>query len=403
MFSRRTLFETLARAPLLGAALPASAASSRKKRAPDYLSDLGVRPFINAAGTYTTLTSSLMPEEVLDAMRSVSGRYVHLPKLQDAVGARIASLVGAEAAMVTSGAAGALLVGTAACITGNDASKILRIPDLTGMKNEVLIQKKHRYAYDHSVRATGIRMVENETVEELERAIGDRTVSLHFYCDAEPRGSIPAADWVALGKKHGVPTFADAADVLPPAANLSRYLKLGFDLVCFSGGKAIRGPQSAGLLMGRKDLIEAARLNASPNSDTIGRSNKVNKEEMLGMLVALELYLKRDHDADFGEWERRAEVIARAAKRVKSVETEVYVPPVANHVPHLKVCWDESAVRLTPIEAKRQLAEGDPAIEACPATSEKELVIGVWMMQPGEAEIVARRLATLLKSAARNS
>jgi D-glucosaminate-6-phosphate ammonia-lyase len=403
MFSRRILFGTLARAPFLGAAFSASAALSKKKPVPDYFKDLGVRPFINAAGTYTTLTASLMPDEVLDAMRSVSSRYVHLPKLQEAVGARIASLVGAEAAMVTSGAAGALLAGTAACITGKDPSKILRIPDLTGMKNEVLIQKKHRYAYDHSVRATGIRMVEIETVEELERAIGERTVSLHFYCDAEPRGSIPAPDWAALGKKHGVPTFADAADVLPPASNLSRYLKLGFDLVCFSGGKAIRGPQSAGLLVGRKDLIEAAVLNTSPNSDTIGRSNKVNKEEMVGMLVALELYLKRDHAADLGEWERRADVIARAAKKVKGVETEIYMPPVANHVPHLRIRWDESVVRLTPIEAKRQLAEGDPAIEAGPGTSEKELVIGVWMMQPGEAEIVARRIAALLKSAAGNS
>lgn len=400
MFSRRTLFETLARAPLLGAAIPAWAASSKKKRGPDYFKDLGVKPFINAAGTYTTLTASLMPAEVFDAMRYASTCYVHLPKLQDAVGARIASLVGAEAAMVTSGAAGALLVGTAACITGTDKDKIQRIPDLTGMKSEVVVQKRHRYAYDHSVRAAGIRMIEIETADELARAINERTAMMHFYCDAEPRGQISAADWVALGKKHGLPTFADAADVLPPVENLSRYLKLGFDLVCFSGGKAIRGPQSAGLLLGRKDLIEAARLNTSPHSDTIARGMKVNKEEMLGMMVALELYMKRDHAADRREWDRRADVIARAVKKVKSVETEIHVPPVANHVPHLRIRWDQSVVRMTPLEAKRQLAEGEPAIEACPATNSKELVIGVWMMQPGDAEIIARGVASLLKSAA---
>ncbi|MCE5307948.1 MAG: selenocysteine synthase [Acidobacteriales bacterium] len=400
MFSRRTVVETLASIPLLGAALPVRAGSSKKKkRVPDYLKDLGVKPFINAAGTYTALTASVMPEEVLDAMRYASSHYVHLTKLQDAVGARIATLTGAEAAMVTSGAAGALLVGTAACITGRDPDKIRRIPDLTGMKNEVLVQKRHRYAYDHSVRTTGVRMVEIETAEELERAIGPETVSMHFYCDAEPRGQISAADWTALGKKHGVPTFADAADVLPPVDNLSRYLKLGFDLVCFSGGKGIRGPQSAGLLLGRKDLIEAARLNTSPNSDTIARSNKVNKEEMLGMMVALELYMKRDHAADWREWERRTETIARAVKKVKSVETEVHVPPVANHVPHLKIRWDANVVRVTPLEVKRRLAEGDPAIEACPGTNSRELVFGVWMMQPGDAEIVARRVAGILKSA----
>jgi L-seryl-tRNA(Ser) seleniumtransferase len=400
MFSRRTLLEALTRAPLLGAALPAWAASSKKKRVPDYLKDLGVKPFLNAAGTYTALTASLLPAEVLDAMLYASSHYVHLTKLQDAVGARIASLVGAEAAMVTSGAAGALLVGTAACLTGQDPEKILRIPDLTLMKSEVLVQKRHRYAYDHSVRAAGVRMIEIETVEELERAISARTAMLHFYCDAEPRGAITAADWAALGKKHRIPTFADAADVLPPVDHLSRYLKLGFDLVCFSGGKAIRGPQSAGLLLGRKDLIEAARLNTSPHSGTIARGMKVNKEEMLGMLVALELYLKRDHAADLREWERRVDTIARAVKKVKSVETEIHVPPVANHVPHLKIRWDTSVIRLTPLEVKQKLAEGDPAIEACPATNATELVFGVWMMQPGDAEMVARRVAGLLHSAA---
>lgn len=396
MFGRRGFFERLANIPLIGAALPAWAAP--KAESMDYFKELGVRPFINAAGTYTALTASLMPPEVMAAMQYASKRYVHLNKLQEAVGARIASLLGAEAAMVTSGAAGALAVGTAACVTGKDQAKILKLPDLTGMKNEVIVQRTHRYGYDHSVRAVGVTMVEIETVEQLERAIGGSTAMLHFWCDAEPRGKISAAEWAQLGKKHGVPTFADAADILPPVDNLTKYLKLGFDLVCFSGGKSMCGPQSAGLLLGRKDLIEAARLNTSPNSDTIARGMKVNKEEMLGMLVALELYLKRDHAADEREWGRRVELIAKAAKEAKSVQTDVVVPPIANHVPHLRIRWDQNALPQTVAQVRQKLLDGEPSIEVCPMTNREFLVINVSRLEPGEAEIVARRLKEVLNS-----
>lgn len=394
MFHRRTFFEALARIPILGAALPSWAAPAAKT--PDYFKDLGVRPFINAAGTYTALTATLMPPQVMEAIRYAGRHYVHLNKLQDAVGARIASLLGAEAAMVTSGAAGALAVGTAACLTGKDQAKILRLPDLTGMKSEVIVQRTHRYGYDHSVRATGIRMVEIETVEELERSISEKTAMLHFWCDAEPRGRISAAEWAQLGKKHNIPTFADAADILPPADNLTKYLKLGFDLVCFSGGKALCGPQSAGLLLGRKDLIEAARLNTSPNSDTFARGMKVNKEEMLGMLVALELYLKRDHAAEWKEWERRADLIARTAKKRKSVQTDVLVPEIANHVPHLRIWWDQTVIPVTVQQARQRLLDGDPSIEVCPMSNRERLVINVSRLEPGEAEIVARRVYQVL-------
>jgi L-seryl-tRNA(Ser) seleniumtransferase len=196
-----------------------------------------------------------MPEEVVHAMEYASQSYVNLGALQDAVGARIASLTGAEAAMVTSGAAGGLTLGTAACITGSDPQRILRIPDLTGMKSEVLVQKSHRYAYDHAVRATGIRMVEIETASELEAAAGANSAMMLFFNDAGPRGKISDVEWVRLGKKLHIPTFNDAAADVPPAGNLSRYLKQGFDLVTFSGGKGMRGPQSAGLLLGRKSSL----------------------------------------------------------------------------------------------------------------------------------------------------
>jgi L-seryl-tRNA(Ser) seleniumtransferase len=272
------------------------------------------------------------------------------------------------------------------------------------MKNEVLVQKRHRYAYDHSVRATGVRMVEIETADEAERAIGPSTVSMHFYCDAGAARTDLGRRLDRSRQEARRSHLRRAADCLPPVENLSRYLKLGFDLVCFSGGKGIRGPQSAGLLLGRKDLIEAARLNTSPHSDTIARSNKVNKEEMLGMLVALELYMKRDHAADWREWERRAETIARAVKKVKSVETEVHVPPVANHVPHLKIRWDADVVRVTPLEVKRRLCRGRPRHRAPPPA--RRPTPGNWfsacgMMRPGDAEIVARRVAGILKNAVR--
>lgn len=391
-FGRRPFLGAIGSLPLL----PRLGAAPNKR---DVIGELGVRTFINAAGTYTMLTASLMPPEVMEAMAEASRKYVSLTELQDAVGQRIAELLECEAAMVTSGAAGALTVGTAACVAGKDMDKIRRIPDLSGMKNEVLIQSSHRYGYDHAVRAVGIKMVEVETPEEFERAVSGRTAMALFFNDAGPRGKIGAAEFVRLCKKHGIPSFNDAAADVPPAQNLSKYTKMGFDLVTFSGGKGLRGPQSAGLLLGRKDLIESARLNTSPYSDTIARGMKVNKEEMAGMLVALEIYLKKDHAAEAREWDRRVERIVRAATKVKTVTHEVVLPPIANHTPHLKLRWDQNVVKITPPEAMKELREGTPSIEACPMTNKEALVFTVWMMQPGDDAVVGRRVQEILKKA----
>jgi D-glucosaminate-6-phosphate ammonia-lyase len=391
---RRSFFESIASLPLF-----AAKSTSRKLKTPDYFKELGVRPFINAAGTYTTLTASLMPPEVVDAIEYASHHFVHLTKLQDAVGARIASLCKAEAAMVTSGAAGALTVGTAACITGTDNAKILQIPDLTGLKNEVLVQKSHRYGYDHAVRACGIKMVEIETEEEFRNAAGPRTAMALFFNDAEPRGRIDGKGWVKLGKETRVPTFNDASADALPASRLMLYNEMGYDLVTFSGGKGICGPQSAGILMGRKDLIEAARLNTAPYSDTIGRGLKVNKEEMLGMLVALEGYLKRDHAAEAKEWDRRVDLIKNLAGKLPSVTSKVNVPEIANRTPHLQLTWDQSKIKISPLEVKKQLLEGEPSIEVTPSTNREQLVVTVWMLKPGEAEVVAKRIHAVLKAA----
>lgn len=395
MSLRRTFLQRLAATPLLASFTPASLAASRGR---DVFKELGVRTFINAAGTFTTMTASLMPQEVMDAMVAASKNYVNLIQLQDKVGERIASIVAAESAMVTSGAAGALTCGTAACITGTNQKAILQLPDLTGLKSEVLIQKSHRYGYDHAVRAVGIRMVEIETAEELGRAVNANTAMMLFFNDAEPKGQIKGDEWVALGKKHHIPTFVDASADVPPVTNLTKFAKMGYDLVTFSGGKGIRGPQSAGILAGRKDLIQAARLNTSPYSDSVARGMKVNKEEMVGMLTALELYVKKDHEAEWKEWERRIRTIVDSVRDVPTVQTETYVPPIANHVPHLRVKWDPSKISVSPVDIKKKLQEGEPSIEVNPGTNKDELIIGVWMMQPGEAEIVARRVRALLKA-----
>ena len=231
--------------------------------APDYFRELGVRPFINASGTYTAMTASLMPPEVMDAINYASKHYVMLEELQLKVGERIAKLVQADAAMVTSGAASALTLGTAAVLTGTDQQKMVALPDLaTNMKSEVIIQKSHRFGYDHAVRNCGVRLVEVETREDLERAVNPKTAMMLFYNNNNKEGRIQDEEFVQLGKKHAIPTFNDAAADVPPVENLWKYTKMGFDLVAFSGGKGIRGPQSAGLLLGSKDLIAAARLNA---------------------------------------------------------------------------------------------------------------------------------------------
>lgn len=391
MPNRRRFLQAAGALPLA----PAAGLARSVKR--DYFKELGVRPFINAAGTYTTLTASLMPPEVMDAINYASRVYVPLNDLHDAVGRRIAGLIGCEAAMVTSGAAAALTLGTAACITGTNAEFILRLPDTAGMKTEVIIQKSHRYGYDHAVRNCGIRYIEVETREELERAIGERTAMMHFF-NAAARSPIGVEEFARLGRKHKIPTFNDAAADVPPVENLSKYIRMGYDLVTFSGGKGLRGPQSAGLLLGRKDLIAAARLNDSPYSDSIGRGLKVNKEELLGMMVAVEVYLAKDHAAEWREWERRVKTIADAVAALPTVKAERFVPEIANAVPHLRITWEQSAIGITPAGAVTRLREGQPSIELRPG-ARGALEVAVWMMQPGEAQVVARRIREVLRSA----
>jgi L-seryl-tRNA(Ser) seleniumtransferase len=367
---------------------PAAAAATKPKR--DLFAELGVRPFINAAGTYTTHSGSLMRPEVMEAINYGSQYFVEVDELHDAVGKRIASLVGCQAAMVTCGAASALTLGTAATITAVDREKIEQIPDLTGLKNEVVIQKSHRWDYDHGIRNTGIRMVEVTTSAEAEKAINDKTAMMFFLNYANGRGEIKDAEFAAIGKKHGIPTFNDCAADVHPVENISKWIKMGFDLVCFSGGKGLMASQSSGLLLGRADLIAGARANNSPHSATIGRGMKVNKEEMLGMLVALESFLQRDHAKEWQDWERRANLIIETITTVPGVKAEMYLPEVFNRWPHIRVTLDKAKIGVSPDQVIRRMRAGQPSILVWSADGNLDL--GVITLKPGEDRIVARRL-----------
>ncbi len=363
---------------------------------------LGVRPLINAAGTYTVLTGSVMPERARCAMEAAARSFVHLEDLQKAAGERIARILGVEAAMVTSGAACSIMLATAACVTGSDTDKIRRVPDLTSMKSEVVVPSAHRNGFDHAARNVGVNLVEVGTLDELRRAIGPKTAMLYFTNIFEHKGSIKRADFIAAGKQAGVPVFNDAAAALPPATNLSSVVHEGFDLVGFSGGKGLRGPQSSGLLLGRKDLIQAAMLNNNPHEEAIGRPCKVGKEELMGLLAAVEEYVQRDHEADIRLWRGFMESIAKDLRGIGTVTTEVYVPGAGGHpVPYLRVQWDQNRLPLKYAGCAQQLRDGEPSIEVNAA--DDGLTLASYNLYPGEERIVGYRLRGILREAERHS
>ncbi len=338
-----------------------------------------------------------MPREVVQAMEEASRQHVAIDELHKAAETRIAELTGAEAALVTAGAANALTLATAACVAGKDQEKIKRLPDIAGMKYEVVLQKTHRVAYDHAIRACGTKLVEVETREQAERAIGEKTAMMFFLNFADPQGQIKRKDFVEIAKKARVPVLMDAAADVPPPTRLSEYVKMGYDLVAFSGGKGLRGPQCSGLLLGRKDLIEAAYLNGSPHSDTIGRGAKVGKEEIVGLWTAVELYMKKDHKAEWREWESRVAEIAGALRGLRGVRTENFVPEIANESPHLRITWDENVLPFKNGQVVKLLRDGEPRIEVRPSAADKPVLeIGVWMLHRGEQRIVARRVREVL-------
>lgn len=401
MVTRRALLKKLAGLPLVGGFFGTAMGGGNQTLVypvrRDYFKELGVRTFINAAGTYTFMTGSLMRPEVLEAYNYATDEYVILDDLQDKVGARIASLLHCEAATITAGAASAITLGTAGVLTGMDEEKVIQLPDLTGMKTEVIVQKSHRIVYDHAIRNCGVKIVEVETRKELEDAINDQTAMMWFFNGNNYVGQIRDKEFVEIARKYNIPTFNDCAADVPPVENLWKYTDMGFDMVAFSGGKGLRGPQSGGLLTGRKKYIDAARLHTPPRGNTIGRGMKVNKEEVLGMMIAIETYLTRDHNKDWELWEMQIRTIADAVKDIPGVQTEHHVPKVANHVPSLRLSWDQEKIGLTPDDLRKQLREGHPSIETVGGST--SVGITTWMMMPGQERIVASRIREILSTA----
>lgn len=362
--------------------------------------ELGVTTVINCEGTMTMLGGSL-PHPELEAVMTMAGRhFVSIPELEVAAGKRIAEMLklpDGYTALVTSGAAAAIQSGLAGILTGGDETLIRQLPDLTGMKSEVIIQKSHRNPFDHQLRSTGIKLIEIETVDQLRAAVSERTAMMHFSNFANADGQIKVEEWVKLAKQYNIPCMNDAAADTPPVSHLWDYTNMGYDLVTFSGGKAIRGPQCAGLLIGRANMVANALLNNSPHEDTLGRSQKVGKEEIVGMVKALELFLAEDHEALAKEWQNRLEGISRELTAIPGVSTSFFVPDIANHVPHMRITWDAARISLTPRQASKLLRSSKPSIAIGGGEGHPGLAMNSFMLQPGEDKIVAEQLSRLLR------
>jgi L-seryl-tRNA(Ser) seleniumtransferase len=365
MTGRRTVIKGIA------GALPLSAIGSRAAAAVaddasigrDYFSELGLKPFINAAGAYSSYGGARMRPEVVGAMRYAATRKFRISELHDAVGERIAALVGSDAAMVTSGATASIVVGTAACMTLGDEEKMRQLPDTTGIRNEVIIQRKHRYTYDKALEVPGARLVEVESEADVRNAVNDRTAMMFFLKPTQRGDDIPADVYRTLAQDLGIPTFCDAATTTPPAANVAAGAKEGFDLVCYSGGKGLRGPYSAGLLIGRKDLIEYARQHAAPNDLSIGRGMKVSTEEYLGMLVALETGLGISEAEELAWKQGRFDNIIAAVADLPGVMAKTFVSEGHAKELYLDIDWDQKVIALSRQDFVEALRIHEPSVE----------------------------------------
>ena len=355
------------------------------------------------AGTQTIYGASKIREELHDAMAEASRDYVVLAELQEKVGERLARLTNCESAMVTTGAAGAICLGTCASLTGDDIAKVRRLPDLTGMKSEVIIQKLHRNGYDHAVRTTGVRITEVETLDQLQAACGPQTAMMYYLGgtshDYAQAPAIPLDQCLAVTKKAGVPVLIDAANMLPPWSNIPKLGTLGVDLIAISGGKHMRGPQCSGILAGRKDLIRAALLNSSPNSDSLGRPMKAGREEIVGCWLACEKYAKLDFDALDRESERQAAFLMEQFQRIKGLTAEKTPFDRTRRVHRVKVTWDESNLGLNARQVMQELRNGEPRIVVLRANPQG-IEFTVFMNDSGDEKLAARRMKEIFEAKA---
>jgi len=370
---------------------------------------LGVEPVINCWGTMTVLGGSLMEPEVMRAMEAANSAYVYIPELIHGAGKRLSELSGAEWGCVTGGAASAIWAVTAACVAGDDHAKKAKLPDTTGMKNEAIIPKGHYLGYfDAACRMAGLKLRQVDSKSEMEAAISEKTAIVYIVGEhARPgyptRGNLGYRDIISVAQKNKVPTLVDAAAEEPDAPNF--YLESGADLVCYSGGKCLRGPQSAGFVLGRKDICMAAAKNLSPY-EGIGRTQKVGKEEIMGVLTALDLWLHgRNHDAEYKEWERMLVYISKRISKIDGVSTKMVKPGrPSNIAPTMSISWDENKVKLTPDEFDKLLFSGYPRIKIASYSGDtsrkRTAAIMPYQMRPGDEIPVARRMAELLSEAA---
>ena len=400
---RRELIKILSAAPiaggLIGSGIPFQSAFAEEvvmaAAGRDLFKELGLKTFINASCVCTSLTASLMPPEVTQAITKGAEEFVLLNDVLDKVGEKIAELCHAEAATVTAGCWSALVQGLAGVMTGMDRKKVMQLPNVEGMKSEVILQKSHANGYHQALTNTGAKLVIVETLAEAEAAINEKTAMLWFLNRELSAGKLNYEQWLSLGKKHKVPTMIDIASDAHPVENLWKFNDMGFDLVAISGGKAMRGPQSAGILMGKKDIIAAARLSAPPNSG-ICRGHKVNKEEILAMYVALERHIKMDHVKEWKSWEDAMAVIVNTVNNIKGVSQNVFIPEIANHTPTLHLSWDANLIKLTGKQLKDNLWNGNPGIEVMGGGTmggkRDGIELSVWQLKPGQEKVIAQRL-----------
>ncbi|MDP3245333.1 MAG: selenocysteine synthase, partial [bacterium] len=390
--NRRDILRYLSVTPVLGSVLSPllteKTYAGQLKPGRNLFQELGIRTFINAAGTYTHMSGTIMYDEVVETITASVGEFAMIDEVQDRVGERIAVMCHAEAATVTAGCWSAAVLGTAGVLTGSDPKKIAQLPDVTGMRSEIIVQKAHNFGYVHALKNTGAKVVEIETVEDFKRAVSENTAMTWFLNVYTDEGKIQHHEWLELCKQYKIPAMIDIAADVPPVENLWKYNDMGFDLVCISGGKLLRGPQSAGILMGKKNLIAAARLSAPPRGMNIGRGMKVNKEEILAMYVALEKYVNTDHEKEMKSWSAKTFLIENAVKKIPGVRTEVYIPPIANRTPVLLINWDDNLIRLKGPELMEKLRNGIPSIEVMPGRNGGISVI-TNSMQNGQEKIVA--------------
>jgi D-glucosaminate-6-phosphate ammonia-lyase len=361
---------------------------------------LGVRRVIHASGTTTRYGGSILRPEALEAMREASQVLVNLDELNDAAGAAIARMLGAEAAFVTAGASSGLILQAAACIAGDDPAKITRLPDTRGMRHEIVIQRAHRFAYDQAYRVPGGVLVEiglarRTQAFELEDAIGERTAAVAYLISpfTSPPGILPLGEVVEIAHRHGVPVIVDAASMLPPRENLTKFL--GADLVSFSGGKGIRGPQSTGILAGRRDLVRAVTLNASPNQ-ALARGAKTSKEEIAGLVVALELFMAEDEAAEMKRYRDVCTTVVEKLADIPGLRVVLEQDPVNRVLPHAVVYFTEEWNGPSGNAVQVALAKGEPHIYVQQGAHQggyfDEIAVDPINLQPGDELIVAKRL-----------